>query len=225
MKIRNDNDPLEIKDQGITVPSGIFEDAGWSDDLYAHIKEGRLLLLGGDGNPVPLENIQPDSHIHLWCDLLDPPPLSGMQLFHVQERRDSGKHGGTFTAGARRTRALNTIVTNEIPAAELLSKDRIVLPAGKYRAYILAPVVDTKETRTWLRNVDAAEDVLIGLNHSADDPKTSVHCVVKGCFTLEKTSTLTVEQRCRASQRDYGFGLASSMGIEIYTDVEIWKMP
>ena len=224
MRIQNDGTPLEIDDIGITVPTGISSVEDQSDDIIAYVQSGRLTLLDLDNNPIPPENVNPESHTHDWADILNPPSLSGMSLFHIQGRRDKGKHGGTFTAGARRTRELNTVLTNEIHGAELLKEDQFELPVGRYWAYICAPVVDTRETRTWLRDVKGVRDVLIGLNHSADDPRSSVCCIVKGMFVLEKGTVLEVQQRCRTSQRDYGFGIASNFDIEIYTDVEIWKL-
>lgn len=243
MIIKNEGDPLEINDIGITLPTGVSSIKDYSDEITTHLQSGRLILLDGDGNPVPIIQIDPENHIHnwkdivdspsrfpplshehKWVDIVDPPNMSGMQLFHVQGRRDKGKHGGTFSAGARRVRELNTVLTNEIKGANLLQEDQFELPPGRYWAYICAPAVDTRETRTWLRDVKAVKDVLIGLNHSADDPRSSVCCIVKGIFVLEETTLLEVQQRCRSTQRDYGFGIASGFDIEIYTDVEIWKL-
>lgn len=49
-----------------------------------------------------------------------------------------GTHGGTFTAGAWRTRDLNTVLTNTISGASL-SNNQITLPAGKYYVEASAP--------------------------------------------------------------------------------------
>ena len=40
-------------------------------------------------------------------------------FLHIQDQKPQGTYGGTFTAGAWRTRDLNTVLTNTITGASL----------------------------------------------------------------------------------------------------------
>ncbi|RLB91781.1 MAG: hypothetical protein DRH10_01055 [Deltaproteobacteria bacterium] len=148
------------------------------------------------------------------------PTAGAVPLLHVQDEKSSGTHGGTFTAGARRTRDLNTVKTNEITGASLAS-NQITLPAGTYEIDALVPCVDVRYVRAWLYNVTGSADLVVGLSHRAEDGQDTQYCYLRGRFSLSVTSVMEIQHRGTVSQGTNGFGMATSLDTEIYTDVMI----
>lgn len=149
----------------------------------------------------------------------------GAQLFHIQDQQTSGTYGGTFTAGAWRTRTLNTSVTNEITSASLTS-NQITLPAGTYYIEATAPAHQCNAHKAKLYNVTDAADILFGT--SAFTNSVASYAVtesrISGRFTLSGTKTLELRHQCTSSRTTDGLGYATFMGTEIYSEVKIWKV-
>ena len=147
-------------------------------------------------------------------------------LFHVRDEKASGTQGGTFTSGDWRTRTLNTSLTNEISGASL-SSNQIILPSGTY--FIIASAVgysvDSHKVR--LRNITDSSDSLIG---TAERVGTASDCQTKsfviGRFTISAQKTFELQHRCNTTNSTYGFGVASGSYsvVEVYADVQIWKV-
>ena len=157
--------------------------------------------------------------------------LSGVQgkfesaLLHVRDEKASGSGGGTLTLGAWRTRTLNTVMTNEISGASLTS-NQIILPSGTYYIQASSPSAYVNETKAKLRNITDSTDVLIGQSLYSDNASGVIFTpsMVIGRFTITSQKTFELQHRSAATYGS-GFGIASSFSVvEVYADVQIWKV-
>jgi len=218
VRILNEGEPVEVSDTGITISTGLTEKVEWSEDLHALVYGGRVEIVDESGKPIKLPEKKIEGHAHYYEEILNPPEQSGSKIFHAQDRREKGKHGGTFTAGARRVRELNTVVLNEISGCSLLD-DRITLFPGRYCVDILAPCYSVRSAKAWLRNVTTSEDALIGMSHYVSS--SNGYSRVSGIITVKEKSEFEILHRAERTKRDYGFGRATDFDIEIYTDIKI----
>jgi hypothetical protein len=148
----------------------------------------------------------------------------GNALLHIEDQKASGTGGGTFTSGARRTRDLNTVVTNEISGASLAS-NQITLPAGTYYIQASAPSYNVNQSRLSLWNVTDSSYVIIGSNQYCAALTVSHQCIISGRFTIASTKVFEIGHECASSQAGAGFGAACTFGVrEVYTTVDIWKI-
>lgn len=147
-----------------------------------------------------------------------------LQIF---DQKESGVNGGTFTAGAWRTRDLNTVGVNDITGASL-ADNRIRLPAGSYfvmaRAVAYGYVGD-HVIRLW--NVTGNALVLPGA--PVRNPTSNALCAsnseIRGRFILTEEADLEIQHRCESNQANHGLGKAFGWGIpEIYSEVSIWRL-
>ena len=149
----------------------------------------------------------------------------GSALFHVRDEKTSGTAGGTATSGSFLKRTLNTTLTNEISGASL-SSNQIILPSGTYYIDATLPAYDLEHHKGKLRNVTDSSDVLIGTSEYAQDAigiPTRSH--LTGRFTISAQKTFEIQHRCGGTQNTNGFGVASGFSVvEVYADVQIWKV-
>jgi len=146
-------------------------------------------------------------------------------FFIVQETQANGTDGGTFTAGAWRTRALNTTQVNTISGASLGS-NRVTLPAGTYRIQGGANAYRVEHNSTRLYNITASATILIGTSTRASEVnlETSVS-LVGGIITLSAATVIELQHRCVTSKSTYGLGSAVDTGErELYSFLEIEKI-
>jgi len=149
----------------------------------------------------------------------------GSALLHVRDEKSSGTDGGTFTNAAFRTRTLNTVMTNEISGASLTS-NQIILPTGTYYIDATLPAFDVDTHKGKLRNVTDSSDVLIGTSEQAvDGGAFCTRTSITGRFTISAQKTFEIQHRSAGTQTNNGFGTSSSFSVvEVYTDVQIWKV-
>ena len=146
----------------------------------------------------------------------------GTQLLHVRDEKSSGTGGGTFTSGSFQTRTLNTSVTNEISGASLAS-NQITLPSGTYYIYASAPAYRVNEHKAKLRNITDSSDTIIGSNEYAyTSADAGTRSFVIGRFTIASQKTFELQHRC---SQTLTFGQAVTYSVvEVYADVQIWKV-
>lgn len=152
----------------------------------------------------------------------------------VQDRKASGTDGGTFTSGARRDRTLNTLVHNIGSLASLSggttgtggTANIITLPAGTYYVRGSAPAYRVDNHRAWLYDNTNAADLLIGTSEHArtDNANAQTRSLVQGRITLAGTTDLKLQHRCESSFNTTGLGEGDSFDINIYSQLEFWKL-
>ncbi len=152
-------------------------------------------------------------------------------FLHIQDQKPQGTDGGTFEAGAWRTRDLNTVLTNTIPGASL-ANNQITLPAGKYYVEASAPINSTLNyivgVQAKLYNNTLSSDILIGQGNrhfaNTHSGNSAFNSTIFGIIALENTSIITLQHRCGVNQATYGFGYAANFTTEVYSDIRIWRI-
>lgn len=190
------------------------------------VKNGGQSLSGGD---IPGANadiiLQYDLSNTRW-ELLNPTVAGdsfGTRLLHVRDEKASGTNGGTFTAGAARTRDLNQTKTNEISGASLAG-NQITLPAGTYMIQASCPACDVTYHRAFLYNVTDSSDVVLGTSERITGSTVSNRSFIQGKFTISSTKVFEIRHLCNNTGTTFGFGIATGLGTEVYTEVLIWKV-
>ena len=148
----------------------------------------------------------------------------GSALLHVRDEKANGTNAGTFTSGSYVKRDLNTTLTNEISGASI-SSSVITLPAGTYYIIASAPQLYVASHKIKLRNTTDGSDTLIGTTEYANPSADTTRSFVAGRFTIAGQKNFELQHRCSTTVADFGFGYRASFGdIEVYTDVQIWKV-
>lgn len=148
---------------------------------------------------------------------------AGNPYIKISDVKVQGASGGDFTSGAWQTRVLNTEDTDTGSHAALNS-NQITLDAGTYECRIMCPgrAVDGHQAR--LRNTTAGTTLLTGTSaYSGATDAVNSHSVIVGRFTVAANQVLEVQHRCQSTLVTTGFGLAVSVGSEVYTVAEFWK--
>lgn len=152
--------------------------------------------------------------------------INSSKYINIQDQKASGTNGGTFTAGAWRTRDLNTIVVDETGLVSV-GTNQITLPAGTYRIVVSCPALQVNRNLVRLQNITDAITLLFGQNafSGASPDNTSVLAILRGKFTITATKTIEVQHIAETTYATYGFGVACGFGgVEVYTTVELWKV-
>jgi hypothetical protein len=143
----------------------------------------------------------------------------------IIDSKASGTQGGTFTAGAWRTRVLNTETTDGIGIT--LASNRFTLPAGTYIIRAEAPGYVVDGHMAALYNYSDSSYVLYGTSeNSSVDDRIVTKSVVTGQFTIASAKTFELRHYCDATRADNGFGTTFGLtGVsETFTVVELWKV-
>ena len=162
---------------------------------------------------------------------IDSTKLSGVSagkfesaLLHVRDEKSSGTAGGTYTEGSFLTRTLNTVMTNEISGASL-SSNQITLPSGTYFIYARASAFRVDRHKTKLRNVTDSSDTIIGSNAYTAEANVGNDSWIIGRFTIASSKAFEIQNRCQSTRSDDGYGVNAGYSVvEVYTDVQIWKV-
>jgi len=153
----------------------------------------------------------------------------GAPLLHVQDQKASGTTGGSSSAGDNK-RDLNTVLTNQINGASLIdADDELRLPAGTYWIEASAPCHHSDRARTRLKNETDGVDIIYGLSGYTDkdnnDGNTTIKLSVYGQFTLSAGKDCSIVQFVQSGRTSNGLGVETNDGnVEVYTDVQIWKV-
>jgi len=142
--------------------------------------------------------------------------------FHIRQESSSGTQGGNATSGSWEVRVLNTIVTNQIGGS--LSTNQFTIPAGTYQIYASAPAQDVLAHRIKLYNVTDTSDVLFGTNCYVDGGNDGNTSFISGRFTIASSKAFEIRHRVNRTNNTFGYGIANGFAVEIYTDVQLWKV-
>ena len=147
------------------------------------------------------------------------------QLLHVRDEKSSTTVGGSMTTGSFQTKALNTVLTNEISGASV-SSNQIILPSGTYFIIASTPQYQCQRFKAKLRNITDSTDTLIGTSEfSNSNMEIVTRSFVIGRFTIASQKTFEIQSRVVVSNSNETSGVASGFSVvEVYTDVQIWKV-
>jgi len=142
------------------------------------------------------------------------------------DQKTANTSGGTFTAGAWRTRDINTTVgTNGISGASIAS-NQITLPAGTYLIQGSAPAYDVNQHMTRFYNITDSSVAINGGSAYTDATDTVVtRSPFSGVVVISGTKVFEVQHYAGTTAATYGFGIAANNGsVETYTQITILKV-
>lgn len=155
---------------------------------------------------------------------------SGVPDVIIEDQKTSGTVGGSATTGAWTKRDLTTLVRNNNSIATLSSSE-FTLPAGTYYLTAQSPFFYMRGVnRLRLFNVTDNSETKLGRNAWSDggsspDRENVFDASLNAVFTISGTKTFRIEYYVvSASGGTSSLGRASSLGTEIYTTVNIWKL-
>jgi len=143
-------------------------------------------------------------------------------LLHIRDEKSDGTAPQTLTSGSWDQRDLTTIKTNEVTGASL-SSSTITLPAGSYWASCSANGEQVGLHKLRLQNTTDGTTLLVGLNENISSAASnSTTAVMYGRFTLSGSKSVQLQHRVATSNPG---GAACTFGVvEVYADVQIWKI-
>lgn len=142
-------------------------------------------------------------------------------FLHIRDEKTSGTHGGTFDAGAWRTRTLNTVKYNGITGASLAS-NKITLPAGDYWIEAAAPALGVEYHQAALYNVTDAAYIMVGPSIRGWDNYQEAPVRARVSFAAAKE--IEVRHYCSNGRATDGFGRACGFSSEVYTEVFVRRI-
>jgi len=152
-------------------------------------------------------------------------------LLHVQEQKPAGTTGGTFTADAWRTRAINAVKCNNIIGASLSGLFAVTLPSGIYFADGYATGYQVEAHCARLFNItDSAELVIGTMAFTNKSYGCENFAKMSGIFSIDETKAIEFQHICDTTMATYGFGGRSATTftmaseVNIYSDLKIWKL-
>ena len=159
------------------------------------------------------------------------PALTGVpalipRVATLSDVRASGTAGGTATAGAYQTRALNTI-DDPTGIVTSLTGNQFTLPAGEYYIETSAPAGACTAHKARLFNITDSTTSLIGSSAYSESPTFQADSCsfIRGKVTIPSNKTFELQHRVGTTRNVNGFGAAASFGDnETYTICKIMKI-
>jgi len=149
------------------------------------------------------------------------------ELLDIRDEKTANYNGGTFTAGAWRTRDLTTVKTNEITGASLGS-NQITLPAGDYWAVANAPAHAVNKHRLRLYDTtNSAIKVIGSSNFEGAAVNATTHAFLAGRFTLSGQAVLELQHYGQTTKSSNGYGNMDGGdfgSVEVFAHINIWKV-
>jgi len=159
---------------------------------------------------------------------VQPGDAFGAPLLHIQEQQTAGVPGNALTTSWT-DRVPNTVVYNDtsVYGASPLTSGVITIPAGSYEFICVtangAASSSYANTRDKLYNITASADIQQGLtskNLGGFDVKA-----FQGRFTLGVESEIKIQSQIASGvANSYQGDSDFSSGIDVYTDIKLWKV-
>lgn len=148
-----------------------------------------------------------------------------------QDAKAVNTAGGTFTAGAWRTRDLQTTQVNSITSCSL-SSNQITLPAGTYYVWATTPSRAVQRNYSRLYNITDSSRTLAGSLSYSGDSSIQVEepiNVITGVFTITGTKVFELQHYCSATKNGDGYGSSDGNSLDgvqanIYSQITIEKI-
>ena len=151
------------------------------------------------------------------------------KVAQLWDQKTAGTDGGTFTSGDWRDRTLNT--ENDPQSFVTLESGNVSfsLLSGTYRIAWSAPAYNVDMHKTQLvysTNSDFSAPVTTiqgssGFDSSNLDPNSQTRSFGDTQLTITEKTYFKIQHRCTVTQNTYGFGGATGLAAEIYTQVTI----
>jgi hypothetical protein len=204
------------------------------DPTWLALVAGALSELGHEYNYEPFGSSSPEDTAQRFRDMLaefeDCEPTVS-DLIIVAEQYPTGYSGGTFVSGAWRQRTLNAEIVDTANIASL-SGGNLTIPAGTYRYEAQGVACAVGQHRVRLQNITAGTTIAIGENtfsqaYTSAWGVSAYDCVpafVTGQFTIEATTTISLEHFGAVTVYSYGFGILTNLGVEQYATLKLERI-
>jgi hypothetical protein len=137
----------------------------------------------------------------------------------IRDVKTVGTNAGTFTAGAWRTRTLNTL-EGDVNFVSL-SSNRFTLQPGSYTVAINAPACNVESHQCRLQCITDASTAGLGSAMFSSGGNVSISTLSK-VLNISSTKVYEVQHQCSKSVSDIGLGRATGFDVpEVYTEVSI----
>jgi hypothetical protein len=158
--------------------------------------------------------------------------VSPPTTWFIKDEKTSGTNGGGFSNGAWRTRVLNTLTSTSSDVSVTLSSNQLIIEPGVYIINIVCPAYDVNSHAARLFNVtDNVSSISGSSSYSSIATGLAVGggvsvtvSIIKGVINISSQKTFRVEHICTKSNTGDGFGIATGLATEVYTQVTITQV-
>lgn len=141
----------------------------------------------------------------------------------VRDVKAPNVHGGTFTAGAWRTRDITEEQADSGSICSIAS-NQITLEPGTYRCAISCPAMAVNKHQTRLQNISDTDTLLLGtLEYARASSVVKNRSFIVGQFTLANEKTLEIQHNAQTTVSTNGFGNGAGFDDCVYTVAEFWR--
>lgn len=144
---------------------------------------------------------------------------------YCNDQRANNVNGGAASIGVN-TRTLNNKVVDTHSLATLAA-NVLTIPAGTWYCRASGPVFAINRTRLQIWNTTNSANLILGPSEYADSPNlVGTNTRLSGIFTIAASKGISVRQWCQSARAANGLGVSSNsgLGVEIYTELELWKL-
>ena len=142
----------------------------------------------------------------------------------ICDQKSLGTDGGTFTAGAWRTRDLNTELI-DADGIVSISSNQFTLQAGTYFVEASAPAYKTNRHMIQLYQTSgSATNIQEGTSMYASAGGAGFNVAhLFARVTISGATTYEIRHYAESTETTFGFGIGTDLSTEIYTVVKIFK--
>lgn len=141
----------------------------------------------------------------------------------ICDQKASTVNGGTFTAGAYRTRDLNTKIADPDSIVSIAS-NQFTLGAGSYFIEAIAPAFKVDRHNLRLYNATDSTVVQLGLAlYAVPTYNANNFATLFARVTIAGSTAFEIQHRCDATASTNGFGVSNNWDASIFTVVKIFK--
>jgi hypothetical protein len=152
--------------------------------------------------------------------------LASDSIAILEDQKGAAVAGGTFTAGAWRTRDLNT--ENDPGGIVTLAANQFTLQAGTYLIEAVAPSNAVNRNQIRLQNItDATTDGIGGsiFSRSTSGATSNSNSLMTVTITIASAKVFEIQHQGQTTKTSNGFGTESNLGLNsVYTRVGITKL-
>lgn len=189
----------------------------------AILSDGKIMMAGSSDEDVALIRMNSNGLIDgTFGDggvVIDPGGSDSIGATYIWDEKASGTAGGTFTAGSWQVRDLNTLYGKR--GNVLLSGNEITLSPGVYEVFVQAPALEVGLHKIRLNNVTDGVIEKVGSSAKASAGGDVTMSTLSHLLYVPKTNGYKIQHKCTITKADDGFGLATGLSDEIYTQIRI----
>jgi hypothetical protein len=141
-----------------------------------------------------------------------------------RDQKPNGTNGGQLTTAIFNTRTLNATIVNSLGAS--LTSNAINLPAGTYQVRATCPATQAVTVhQARLRNTTDNTTLIVGTSESRGNVDFTTRSIVQGQFTILAAKNIELQHYFVSGSSAQHGGMAATSGeVEVYSEIELWKV-